>query len=69
MGEERRRGRSRGRPGKRLIPGGGVAKEIAELSLITSIDPLALMRTPAEVLSALYDGAQKLQERRRSRHG
>ena len=58
----RRAGR---RPGKLTIPGGGVAKEIADLALKTTIDPLALMRTPPEVLRALYDGAQKLDKRRR----
>ena len=69
MGEDDRRSRRGRRPGKLIVPGGGVAKHIADLALLTGLDPLSLMRTPPEVVRALYDGAKKLSERRRARHG
>ena len=69
MDQGDRRRRSRGRPGKLGIPGGGVAAEIANLALQTGLDPLSLMRTPPDVMRALYDGARKLRERRTRKHG
>jgi len=69
MGEKCCGRRSRGRPGKLVIPGGGVAAEIATLALVTKLDPVSLMRTPPDVIRALYDGMRKLNERRRSKHG
>ena len=69
MGEEHRHGRHRGRPGKLLIPGGGVARHIAELAILTGVDPLSLMRSPYDVVIALYDVARKISERRHGRHG
>jgi len=69
MDQGHRRRRSRGRPGKLGIPGGGVAAEIANLSLAYGLDPLSLMRTPPDVMRALYDGAKKQRERRTRRHG
>lgn len=68
MGEGHRLRGFRGRPGK-LIPGGGVAAEIADLALTTGLDPVSLMRTPSDVIRALYDGRRKLNERRRAKHG
>lgn len=67
--EERHRRRGSGsRLGKLIIPFGGVAQEIARLALATRISPLELMRTPIDVIRALYNELNKRQKEPR-RHG
>jgi hypothetical protein len=67
MDQGRRRRRARGRPPK-LIPGGGVAAEIADLAIALGVAPGSLLDTPVDILVALYDGLRRRDERRR-RHG
>ena len=65
MEERNRRSHERRQLGKLTVPFGGVAKEIAELSLATNISPSELMRTPHVVLRALYDGVRRRNEQRK----